>query len=106
MGFFKRIFRPATRTIKTVAKRVIAPIKSIMKAITPALPEMPELPEPPAPPDPNAAAKEAAAFAKTQAGKKGRASTILAGRTGPGMGSDEEEQIRRKKLGGYSSPTG
>lgn len=106
MGFFKRIFRPVTKVVKKTFKTVTKPINSIFKAMTPDLPEMPELPEPPAPPDPNAAAKEAAAFAKTQAGKKGRASTVLAGRTGPGMGSDEEEQIRRKKLGGYSSPTG
>lgn len=106
MGFFKRVFRPVTRIVKKTVKTVTKPVKSIFKAMTPALPEIPELPEPPAPPDPNAAAKEAAAFAKTQAVKKGRASTILAGRTGPGMGSDEEEQIRRKKLGGYSSPTG
>ena len=106
MGFFKRVFRPVTRVVKKTFKTVTKPINSIFKAMTPDLPEMPELPEPPAPPDPDAAAKEAAAFARTQAGKKGRASTILAGRTGPGMGSDEEEQIRRKKLGGYSSPTG
>lgn len=106
MGFFKRIFRPVTKVVKKTFKTVTKPINSIFKAMTPDLPEMPELPEPPAPPDPNAAAKEAAAFAKTQAGKKGRASTVLAGRTGPGTGSDEEEQIRRKKLGGYSSPTG
>jgi len=106
MGFFKRVFRPVTRVVKKVAKKAVQPVKSIFKALTPELPEMPPLPEPPAPPDPNAAAKEAAAFAKTQAVKRGRASTILAGRTGPGMGSDEEEQIRRKKLGGYSSPTG
>jgi len=107
MGFFKRVFRPVTRAVKKTVKTVIRkPINSLMKAMFPELPELPDLPKGPEPPDPNAAAKEAAAFAKTQAGKKGRASTVLAGKTGPGTDIEDDEQIRRKKLGGYSAPTG
>jgi len=89
--------------VSATKKVVVDPVKSLV----PDIPEMPAIPDIPETPKPEDAAAAVASMAKTEASKKGRASTILAGAATPGSAPVAQPTIRRKRLlGSYSERTG
>jgi len=106
---------PVKKAVDVTKKVVVDPVVSAtekviidpVKSLVPDIPEMPALPEIPETPKPADAAGAVASMAKTEASKKGRASTILAGATTPTAAPMAQPTIRRKRLlGSYSERTG